>query len=84
MSERSELVIIAGAEKNVCKYIDQKSEFNNRVKNQLEKLESLLGLQMDTAMNPSEQSKKMAERMDCMEITMNEVKISLKVIKARK
>ncbi|CAD6505270.1 BgTH12-00762, partial [Blumeria graminis f. sp. triticale] len=55
----------------------------NRVRDQLEKLESLVGSQTDIAIHHVEQSKITDERMDRMEITMYEIKTSLKVIKPR-
>ncbi|CAD6501629.1 BgTH12-01879, partial [Blumeria graminis f. sp. triticale] len=64
-------------------HIDQQSEFNNRIEKQLEKLESVLGLQTDIAIHQAEQSKIVAKRMDRIEITMYEIKTSLKAIQPR-
>ncbi|CAD6503109.1 BgTH12-02778, partial [Blumeria graminis f. sp. triticale] len=82
-SERSEPATIAGVNKKVRDHIDQQSEFNNRIKKQLEKLENVLGLQTDSAIHQAEQSKIVAERMDRIEITMYEIKTSLKAIQPR-
>ncbi|CAD6505460.1 BgTH12-00951 [Blumeria graminis f. sp. triticale] len=83
MSERSEPAKIAGVNKKLREHIDQQNETNDRIKQQFEKLESLVGSQTDIAIHQAEQSKKTAERMDRIEVMLYDIKASLKAIQPR-